>query len=276
MIADIRQRATEWVDWLIVLALAGLALRDIWNSPFTGLRPVNTFLFLSVCLTLLWRRRAPLVVLLIAVAVLGIQANFFDPLSQPPFSSFVILLVAFYSLAVYGGERRAILGGAAAFAAEVLLIDLPRFLAGESPGNIIPAWVFIGAFWLAGRTIRQRRLQAERLQDLAAQIDREREENARSAVAEERSRISRELHDVVAHSVSVMVVQAQAAQRLLEAEPKEALQALSSIEATGRQALVEMRRMLGILRRNDEELTLAPQPGLKHLDVLIEQTRKVG
>ncbi len=234
MIADIRQRATEWVDWLIVLALAGLALRDIWNSPFTGLRPVNTFLFLSVCLTLLWRRRVPLVVLLIAVAVLGIQANFFDPPSQPPFSSFVILLVAFYSLAVYGGERRAILGGAAAFAAEVLLIDLPRFLAGESLGNIILAWVFIGAFWLAGRTIRQRRLQAERLQDLAAQIDREREENARSAVAEERSRISRELHDVVAHSVSVMVVQAQAAQRLLEAEPKEALQALSSIEATGR------------------------------------------
>ncbi len=276
MIANIRQRATRWVDWLIVLALAGLSLGDIWTSPFAGLRPVNAFLFLSVCLTLLWRRRAPLVVLLIAVAVLDIQANFFDPPSQPPFSSFVILLVAFYSVAVYGEERRAVIGGAAAFAAGVLSTDLPRLLAGESPSNIIPAWVFIVVFWLAGRTIRQRRLQAERLQDLAIQLEREREENARNAVAEERSRISRELHDVVAHSVSVMVVQAQAAQRLLEGEPKEAQQALSSIETTGRQALVEMRRMLGILRRNDEELTLAPQPGLQHLDALIEETRKAG
>jgi hypothetical protein len=133
VIADVRQRATGWVDWLTVLALTGFALVDVWTSPFTGVRSVNTLLFLSVCLTLLWRRRAPLMVLLVAMAVLIIQANFFDPQSQPPFSSFVILLVAFYSLAVYGEQRRAIIGGAFAFAAEIPSIDLPRFLAGESP-----------------------------------------------------------------------------------------------------------------------------------------------
>lgn len=96
------------------------------------------------------------------------------------------------------------------------------------------------------------------------------------AVAEERSRIARELHDVIAHSVSVMVVQAQASQRLLDGEQGEARQALGSIETTGRQALTEMRRLLGILRRTDAELALAPQPGLGSLDALIGQFRESG
>jgi len=111
-------------------------------------------------------------------------------------------------------------------------------------------------------------LQAARLRDLAGQLEIEREEKARTAVTEERSRIARELHDVLAHSVSVMVVQAQAAQRLLEGDQQDARQALGSIETTGRQALAEMRRI--------EELTLAPQPGLEYLDALIEQTREAG
>jgi len=276
MSVKLRQHAAVLVDWLIALALSGLVLGEIWTSPFAGPHPVNTFLFLSVCLTLLWRRRAPLVMLLIAVAVLGIQANFFDPPDQPPLSSFIILLVAFYSAAVYGDGRRAVIGAAIAFMMEILVIDIPRFFAGENPGDIIPAWVLYLMFWFVGRTIRQRRLQAVELGDRATQLEIEREEKARVAVAEERSRIARELHDVVAHSVSVMVVQAQAAQRLLEGEQREARQALGSIETTGRQALTEMRRLLGILRRADAELALAPQPSLKHLNTLIEQMRETG
>jgi signal transduction histidine kinase len=159
---------------------------------------------------------------------------------------------------------------------EILIMDLPRLLAGENPGNIIPAWILYLMLWFVGRTIRQSRLQAERLQDLATQLELEREEKARVAVAEERSRISRELHDVIAHNVSVMVVQSQAAQRLLEGEQRNARQALESIETTGRQALTEMRRLLGILRRTDAELALAPQPSLEHLNTLIEQMRKAG
>jgi len=276
MSVKLRQHAAVLVDWLIALALSGLVLGEIWTSPFAGARPVNTFLFLSVCLTLLWRRRAPLVMLLIAVAVLGIQANFFDPPDQPPLSSFIILLVAFYSAAVYGDGRRAVIGAAIAFMMEILVIDIPRFFEGENPGDIIPAWVLYLMFWFIGRTIRQRRLQAVELGDRATQLEIEREEKARVAVAEERSRIARELHDVIAHSVSVMVVQAQAAQRLLEGEQREARQALDSIETTGRQALMEMRRLLGILRRTDAELALAPQPSLRYLDTLVEQMRESG
>ena len=276
MSVKLRQHAAVLVDWLIVLALSGLALGEIWISPFAGPRPVNTLLFLSVCLTLLWRRRAPLVMLFITVAVLGIQANFFDPPSQPPFSTFIILIVVFYSAAVYGDGRRAVIVAAIAFVMEILVIDIPRFLAGENPGDIMPAWVIYLIFWLVGRTIRQRRLQTLQLEDRATRLEIEREENARAAVAEERARISRELHDVVAHSVSVIVVQAQAAQRLLEGEQREARQALGSIETTGRQALTEMRRLLGILRRTEAELALAPQPSLNQLDALIEQLRASG
>jgi signal transduction histidine kinase len=276
MRVKLRRHAAVLVDWLITLALGGLVLGEIWISQFAEPRPVNTLLFLSVCLTLLWRRRAPLVMLLIAVAVLGIQANFFHPPSQPPFSTFIILIVVFYSAAVYGDGRRAVIGAAIAFVMEILVLDIPRFLAGENPDDIMPAWVIYLIFWLVGRTIRQRRLQAVELGDRATRLEIEREEHARAAVAEERSRISRELHDVVAHSVSVMVVQAQAAQRLLEGEQREARQALGSIETTGRQALTEMRRLLGILRRADEELALAPQPSLKHLNALVERTREAG
>jgi signal transduction histidine kinase len=124
--------------------------------------------------------------------------------------------------------------------------------------------------------VHQRQVQASRLQDLAVQLELEREEKAQIAVVEERTRIAREMHDVVAHSVSVMVVQSQAAQRLLEGEQSAARQALGSIETTRRQALTEMRRLLGTLRRTDAELTLAPQPSLRRLEDLIEQVREAG
>jgi signal transduction histidine kinase len=274
-----RESPARWIDRLIVLALGGLGLAEIWI--FVGLYPVNIFLAniflcLFASLPLLWRRRAPVAVLFICVAVLGIQANFFNPTREPPLTTFVLLLVVFYSVAAHGEGLRADVGAAFAFAAEILAIDVPRFLAGENPGDIIPAWTFIIVFWFIGKTIRHRRLQAVELEDRASQLELEREEKARLAVAEERSRISRELHDVIAHSVSVMVVQSQAAQRLLEGEQRNARQALKSIETTGRQALTEMRRLLGTLRRTDAELALAPQPSLEHLNTLIEQIREAG
>ena len=276
MSVKLREHTEVWVDGLIVLALIVLALGEIWIVPFAGPRPVNTVLYLFVCLTLLGRRWASVTVLFFVVVMLGVQSNLFNPPNQPPLASFIILLVAFYSSAVHGDGRRAVFGAAAAFAIGVLAIDVPRFLAGESPGQIVPAWILYFVLWFAGRTIRRRRLQADLLEDLAAKLKIEREEKARAAVAEERSRIARELHDVIAHSVSVMVVQAQAAQRLLEGEQSEARQALGSIETTGRQALTEMRRLLGILRRTDAEIALIPQPGLEHLETLIEQTREAG
>src|SRR5215204_1311372 len=124
MSAKLRDRMAVLADWLIVLALGGLAFVEIWEeSSFAGPRPINTFLFGVAIVALLWRRRAPIIVLFIVLAILGIQANFFDPSSQPPFSSFLILQVAFYSVAAHGEGRRAVVGGAVAGEALILPID---------------------------------------------------------------------------------------------------------------------------------------------------------
>jgi signal transduction histidine kinase len=119
-----------------------------------------------------------------------------------------------------------------------------------------------------GRAIRHRRLREEKL-------EREKAE-AEAAIAEERTRIARELHDVVAHAISVIVLQARGGRRLLATDPAEARQALDAIERTASQALAEMRRLLGLLRESDEQLALAPQPTLARLDDLVGQVREAG
>ncbi|MBA3275433.1 MAG: histidine kinase dimerization/phosphoacceptor domain-containing protein [Chloroflexia bacterium] len=150
----------------------------------------------------------------------------------------------------------------------MIAIDLPDIIAGHSHEDVVPSWFFMATVLLAGWAFHRRGAEAAPLKRRAARLEREREERAKAAVVEERSRIARELHDVVAHSVSVMVIQAQAAQRLLEGEQPDARQALDSIETSGRQALVELRRMLGVLRQTDEEPAFAPQPGLQQLGAL--------
>ena len=123
--------------------------------------------------------------------------------------------------------------------------------------------------WLAGRTTRARVLRSEAL-------EREREGRARNAVSQERQRIARELHDVVAHGLVVMVVQAQGARRILDQDPERAREALQAIEQTGQTALAEMRRSLGLLREDAAQADLAPQPTLHDLDGLLEEMRRAG
>ena len=284
MSIKIRRFVRIWFSQLSVVALGCLAFIDIWLLPLhdaiPGSRPINTLIFFLICLILLWRRRMPVAVLFAVMFLIGVQVVFFDPSFQtpaeePPFVSFLALLLALYSIAAYGEERRAVVAGVTA-GVVILAVDILRLGAGAHPENIIPTWVFCAAIWFVGRTIHRSQMQAAQLRDLAAQLEVEREKKAQTAVSEERSRIAREMHDVVAHSVSVMVVQSQAAQRLLEGEQKAARQALRSIETTGRQALSEMRRLLGVVRRTDAELALAPQPGLGRLGDLIEQMREAG
>jgi signal transduction histidine kinase len=281
-----RRRVRMWISQLMVLALGSLALVNIWVAPLPdtdtlpGPRLINTLIFLLICLTLLWRQRVPVAVLFAVIFLVVVQAALFhpsfqNPARQIPLVSFLALIWCFYSVAAYSGVRRAVLAGVIAG-----VVILPAFLltlrAGVHPENILPALLFCAWAWYIGTTVHQRQVQAARLQDLAVQLELEREEKAQTAVVEERTRIAREMHDVVAHSVSVMVVQSQAAQRLLEGEQSAARQALGSIETTGRQALTEMRRLLGTLRRTDAELTLAPQPSLRRLEDLIEQVREAG
>jgi signal transduction histidine kinase len=143
-------------------------------------------------------------------------------------------------------------------------------------GDVLFVTIIFGAAWGAGRLVRGRQLTAEALADHAALLESDREARARAAVAEERGRIARELHDVVAHSVSVMVVQAGAERRALGDEHDETREVLTTIEQTGRQALAEMRRLLGMLRQSDDELALAPQPSMEFVDTLIDQVREAG
>ena len=130
--------------------------------------------------------------------------------------------------------------------------------------------------WLAGLALGSKLEEAREAQERAVLAERLRDEEAREAVLEERRRIARELHDVVAHSVSVMTVQAGAVRRLLLPEQEREREALLTVEETGRNALAEMRRLLGILRGANESPALAPQPGMATLGVLVEQVRDAG
>ena len=140
------------------------------------------------------------------------------------------------------------------------------------------AWLgfFFTAAWLVGFGTATRTQQTRELRARVEHAEEQRERLAQEAVAEERARIARELHDVIAHSVSVMVVQAAGVRRLLTTEQEREREALLVVERTGRQALTEMRRMLGVLREGDDAAARAPAPGLQHLDRLVEQVRNAG
>jgi signal transduction histidine kinase len=130
--------------------------------------------------------------------------------------------------------------------------------------------------WVLGDSVRYRRAYYSSLEDRAARLERERDAQAQIAAAAERARIARELHDVIAHNVSVMVVQADGASYALDSSPERARQALGAIASTGRQALAEMRRMLGVLRSDDDTTGVVPLPGIGQLGELLEQTRASG
>jgi signal transduction histidine kinase len=172
---------------------------------------------------------------------------------------------------------------AVAFAAAMVGYGLIAEARYPSPfQDSLQAWVLtfiqFGAAFFLGDLQKRRLAYMAKLEALNAQLATEQELRSRWAVAEERGRIARELHDVVAHSVSVMVVQAGAARRTLAASPDMAAAALGQIESTGRQALVEMRRLLGLLRAGErtDAAALAPQPGLEHLESLAAAAREAG
>ena len=146
----------------------------------------------------------------------------------------------------------------------------------HAAGDLVFTPLLFAIGWLGGFAMRERAEQAEAAEVRAAHAEREREAAARIAVAEERARIARELHDIVAHAVSVMVLQVGAVRHKLADAPPEHRQALAGVERTGRTALAEMRRLLGAMRRDGDELALAPQPGLDNLGVLVEQVGRAG
>ena len=261
--------AGDLFDALLALALAVTAQYEIWVGPLfddgiPGPRLANAVLLLLITVPLAWRRRAPTLVFALVLASVGLQIALIDGPARTsrrsstgsPCSS---------SSTPSAPMPNAVGRSSPARSAAVLFVaaDLVDLLSGGAGlEDTVPAWFMLAAAYGVGFALRGQRIQSTLLAQRAERLEREREQKARLAVAEERVRIARELHDIVAHAISVIVVQAQAGQRVLEGEQASAREALGSIETTGRQALVEMRRLLGILRKEDRELALAPRPSL--------------
>jgi signal transduction histidine kinase len=278
LIDRLRALDPRLIDALIALALAALVVVQfaLVDQPGPEADVVNLITGPLLALTLVWRRRAPLAMILafglLTVTNEALGGGIFSfPESRgadgsEPFASLLTAAVAFYSLGAYADERPATIG----FAVGVVSFWVTVFVSGQVDfGSFFFSTTLAVAPWLWGRVVRSRRLR------LAA-AEREQEQRARIAVADERARIARELHDVVAHSVGVIVVQAVGARRVFDRDPERAREALGSIERTARTALTDMRRSLGVLRRDDDERALAPQLGVDDLNGLIEQVSTGG
>jgi signal transduction histidine kinase len=269
-------------DGLVALIAAGLALAQLQEQPNPRDRStLNIAFVLLQTLPLVVRRRLPFTVFAVGAGSMAVQG----PLGfYSPTFAFLALNVALYSLAAYGDRQLAILG--VMVWAGLLSVHLAFFVATSWPDvaiadlyDLFNDWVLLAAAWILGQGVRQRRARAAELEDRATRLEREREEQARQAAIQERLRIARELHDVVAHSLSVIGVQAGAARLVLDADPDptRARAAVASIEATANQAMAEMRRALGILRDTEQAgVALAPLPGLDRLPDLLDQVRAAG
>jgi signal transduction histidine kinase len=251
--------------FLLVLGpTTGWAARSGVDVPYAFL------LGLAQSLPLLFRRRYPLTVFgLVVATALGVELAYN---SLPPFAS----ALAMYTVASHVDRRRSLHAGLIGL---IVLSASPLFLHGQSEeriGHLVVIHLLgFAAAWIIGDNVRTRRTYLRELEERAERLEREREESARLAVREEQERIARELHDVIAHSVSVMVVQATAAREIFESQPERAREALRSIEESGRAALTELRRLLGIVR-SPERGRREPQPRLSELEPLVEQVRATG
>lgn len=275
------RRSALALDWIVAVALTAAGVADVFvraksvdphfRAPTWAIMLMSLVVFLSLGL----RRRFGLEVLAcVAVASLLLDLVMTDPHYQGSLELFLAWLVVAYSFAAHEDGRRYQQGAALALGA-VVVFEAVTLSAGMQLGQAIPSVMLPALAWLVGRVVCGRQRLVVALGDRTQQLELEREGRERAAVANERARIARELHDIVAHSVSVMVIQAQAGQRLL-GEPEQAGGAFRSIETTGHEALVDLRRMLGILRTGDQELAIGPQPGLAALPALGEQMRQAG
>jgi signal transduction histidine kinase len=275
-----RVRYLAWEYWfeLLIGALAVAALlelifgRNSPGAPSTSLRYAVPAVVLLVA-PLFARRRfpfaAPASYWLIATAISLVDGVLI------PFmvSLFPVGLAAAFLLGNLRDARRAWAGLAIVLGCITTIVyNIPGHLTAEL--ILIP--VDFGIAWAAGLALREHAQKAEAAEVRADQAERDREAAARIAVAEERARIARELHDIVAHAVSVMVLQVGAVRHKLPDSLAEDKDALTDVERAGRRALTEMRRLLAAMRREGEEAELVPQPGLDGLDSLLAEISRAG
>jgi signal transduction histidine kinase len=274
--SDARSRA---FDACLAMSVCAFDISQLFDPPAesAGRAVMGALLLASVSVPLLWRRQRPLTVLSI-VTIVALAWFLIPYVAEPPLdhfnASFFAFVASLYSAGLYAANKRASV--AAALVALVSVLTAVAFLDEEFKSSprafFFNASIVIGFFYV-GYIGRIRR---DYLEERAARLEREREEEARRAVVRERARIARELHDVIAHSVGLITVQAGAANLVSSENPEAALSSLSSIERTGRLALGELRRLLGVLRTEDESEDLRPQPSLDRLDELVAEVKEAG
>jgi signal transduction histidine kinase len=260
------------VDGVLAVGLGVLAQVMVWSGRVAGPRVAVAALFLLVGFPLIVRRRLPLVpvvLLMTAIAVQSVATS--DAAEGAPL--LLPALASAYAVAAYGSRRVALAGLLVAMAGCGVQIAFdPLARTAEQLWAAAVFVLLVAAAWLVGLAVQGRR-EASALQAQTEQA----EQAQRAAIAAERVRIARELHDLIAHNVSVVVVQSVAAQGVLEDQPARAREPLAHIERSGRQALTELRRLLDVMRDQDEPDELRePQPGLAQLATLVDSVRSTG
>ena len=256
------------VDILVAAGLLLWALLEAFIDPGPGPLVGRIAFAIAISVPLAFRRQAPGIVAAVVSASTLARAL---PATVPEHGTmpFPSVLLAAFSVACYARRTVvAVAGGLLLFATMLIAVESDYYTGGgANASNLAILSLFLGGAWGAGWLVRQRAAQARRAVAESGEL-------ARTAVGEERARIARELHDVVAHSVSIIAVQAGAAEELIERDPEKARQHMSSVRRTAREAMSEMRRLLDVLRT--DEPGYAPQAGLARLTDLLDETRAAG
>jgi signal transduction histidine kinase len=256
-------RNARAADAVIALVLAAALELQVFLGSHVAANLVTVVGALAVTLPVAWRRSHPLAMTLVFAGASVLQGalggGIYDG-APPPFTALVTGALTFYSLGAYAEERQARIG--LAFGVLALWTTVAVAHHADIQGFLFSGGLVALSPWLAGRVVRSRSLRTAALE--------------RAAASEERQRIARELHDVVAHGVVLMVLQAQGARRILDQDPDRAREALEAIEETGKNAVAEIRRSLGILREDGARAELAPQPTLDDLGALVADMRRAG
>lgn len=267
-------RRLRWpprLDLLIAAGLIVLSLGEVWLNRLLVPKPAAAVCELVAAAAVAWRRLMPLTAIGVAGVACVAEAAAGVPMRQPAVP-LVCAVILTYSLVSYVPLRRALAGTGLLG----IWITAQIIVAHQSAGTFEFAALFLGGAWAMGRLVRIRAAQAAAAQHKADRLAADKDAEARRAAAEERSRIARELHDIIAHSVSVMVVQAGAAEQVLPHDPNGAAAAMRAVQQAGREAIAELGRLLGVLRDGGEEAGLAPLPTLAELPKLIDQSRHAG
>ncbi|MFI6686103.1 sensor histidine kinase [Streptomyces sp. NPDC050485] len=278
---DFLRRHPTGVDtfWAVILfGFSGVQVAAAHHDPRQAGWGIQLLVVLGMSVAVALRRRAPEKMLLLVIGTGLAQL----PLNvQPQIQDFAMLVIV-YTVASAGkrwASRTALVAGlCAAPLAHVRWLDTGPNSATEKVFFIVMMTVPFVLAWVLGDSMRTRKAYLAQLEERAARLEREREAQAKVAVAAERARIARELHDVVAHNVSVMVVQADGAAYVMDTSPDQAKTALETISMTGRQALAEMRRLLGVLRTGEHQEAgeYVPQPDVQQIEDLVETVRGAG